>query len=172
MEVFSNKMVVIRRKKVVKYRGSRSHGGGSGKKRRGAGSRGGKGMAGTGKRAGHKKAGLKLPEQRIGAERGFRRRSRLVQIRAVNVGFFTKAVVSHLLKEGKARQENGVVAIDLKALGYDKLLGTGTVSGKFKFIVASCSAQAAEKVQAAGGEVLTAEAPQKSAAKVPAKAAE
>src|SRR3989338_8460072 len=90
MEVFSNKMVVIRRKKVVKYRGSRSHGGGSGKKRRGAGSRGGKGMAGTGKRAGHKKAGLKLPEQSIGAERGFRRRSRLVQIRAVNVGFFTK----------------------------------------------------------------------------------
>ena len=164
-------MVVTRRKKVVKYRGSRSHGGGSGKKRRGAGSRGGKGMAGTGKRAGHKKAGIKLPELRIGGQRGFRRRSRLVPVRTVNVGFFTPHAIARLIKEGKVRSEGGVVVIDLKVLGYDKLLGTGTVSGKFKFTGAQCSAQAAEKVRAAGGEVVVQEAPQRGALKTGASEA-
>ena len=42
-------MVVYKRKKVTKYRGSVTHGGGSRKKRRGAGSIGGRGNAGTGK---------------------------------------------------------------------------------------------------------------------------
>ena len=46
-----------KRKKVNKYRGHTTHGGGHRKKRRGAGSRGGRGRAGSGKRAGHKKAG-------------------------------------------------------------------------------------------------------------------
>lgn len=162
-------MVVHRRKKVVKYRGSRSHGGGSGKKRRGAGSRGGVGRAGTGKRAGHKKAGLKLPEQHIGAARGFRRRSRMVKVRTVNVGFFTLALVARFVNEGKAKLEGGRYTIDLNALGYNKLLGTGTVSGKFMFTVAQCSAQAAEKVRAAGGEVIT-KAPQEVPVKKAARA--
>ena len=43
-------MVVIKRKKSVKQRGSRTHGWGAGKKHRGAGHRGGKGNAGSGKR--------------------------------------------------------------------------------------------------------------------------
>ena len=44
-------MSVNKTKKVGKYRGSKTHGGGHMKKRRGAGNRGGRGMAGTGKRA-------------------------------------------------------------------------------------------------------------------------
>ena len=41
-------------KKVRKYRGSKTHGGGHMKKRRGSGNRGGFGKAGTGKRADQK----------------------------------------------------------------------------------------------------------------------
>ncbi len=44
-----------KRKKVTKYRGSKTHGGGSMKKRRGAGSRGGRGRAGSGKKGDVKK---------------------------------------------------------------------------------------------------------------------
>src|SRR3989338_2045713 len=45
-------MPANKQKKVVRYRGSHTHGGGAKKKRRGAGNRGGRGMAGSGKRAG------------------------------------------------------------------------------------------------------------------------
>ena len=45
-------------KKVRKFRGSHTHGYGSKKKHRGAGSRGGRGMAGSGKRADQKKPSI------------------------------------------------------------------------------------------------------------------
>ena len=47
--------MIIRRKKVNKYRGSQTHGSGAKKKRRGAGNRGGRGMAGPGKIGDQKK---------------------------------------------------------------------------------------------------------------------
>ena len=51
-------MTVNKRKKVTRYRGSKTHGGGAKKKRRGAGNRGGRGMGGSGKRADSKKPSL------------------------------------------------------------------------------------------------------------------
>ena len=45
----------FKKKKLVKQRGSKTHGWGSKKKHRGAGNRGGKGNAGSGKRADQKK---------------------------------------------------------------------------------------------------------------------
>ena len=51
-------MTVNRRKKVVKQRGSHTHGWGSKKKHRGAGNRGGRGMAGSGKRADQRKPSI------------------------------------------------------------------------------------------------------------------
>ena len=145
-------MVVNRRKKVGKYRGHSNHGGGMRKKRRGAGSRGGRGMAGTGKRAGQKKAGL---PPMLGS-RGFLARRNVAAIKTVNIDHFTPLAVEKLVHAGKATKEGNVVVIDLNVLGYGKLLGTGLIKTKVKFMVGTASAKAVEKVKAAGGDVVIA----------------
>lgn len=142
-------MVVHRRKKVVRYRGHTTHGGGHRKKRRGSGSRGGRGNAGTGKRSGHKKDKYHTP---IG-KRGFTSK-RPDAGKAINLGYFTSAQVSRLLKEGKVTQEKGLVTINLKSLGYTKLLATGTPMAKLRFIAASWSAKVEERLKAVGGIIL------------------
>lgn len=145
-------MVVLRRKKVTKYRGNSTHGGGARKKRRGAGSRGGRGRAGTGKRAGQKKAsGL----YQLGSHGFLPRRPTVNTVKGdvINVGYFTPQRLKSWVESGKARKEGDYYVIDLKKLGYRKLLGTGTVTVKLKLVVSSYSAQAAEKVAAAGGTV-------------------
>ncbi len=141
-------MVTYKRKKVTKYRGGGTHGGGARKKRRGAGSRGGRGRAGSGKRAGHKRFG------RVLGQHGFTPKN-VFAVKAVNVSYFTPERVSRLVQEGKAVKEGNFYSIDLKALGYNKLLGTGKTPVKLKLKVRSCSAGAAEKIKAAGGEVIS-----------------
>lgn len=47
--------------------------------------------------------------------------------------------------------------IDLTAVGYEKLLGGGTVRGAYLVIIPKISASAAAKIKAAGGEVLPAD---------------
>lgn len=118
------------RKKTKKMRGSHTHGYGSKKKHRGAGSKGGKGLAGS---SGHKKlfAMEKFPE-RFG-KRGFRRRRK--GRRTINVGEL----------EGKK--------IDLDKAGYDKLLGKGSVSKPFRIKVKKLSKKAKEKIEKAGGRI-------------------
>ncbi len=48
--------------------------------------------------------------------------------------------------------------INLTEMGYTKLLGTGKITKALTITVPACSAAAAEKIQAAGGKVLTEEA--------------
>ncbi len=142
-------MVTYKHKKVTKYRGGSTHGGGARKKRRGAGSRGGRGRAGSGKRAGHKKYGIVL------GKRGFTSHHPVPKVKAVNVGYFTLKLVQQLVAEGKALKEGQFYSIDLGALGYTKLLGTGRTSLKLKITVKKCSSRAVEKIKAAGGEVVS-----------------
>ena len=66
-------------------------------------------------------------------------------VKAVNVSYFTPERVNRLVKEGKAVKEGNFYSIDLKALGYNKLLGTGKTSLKLKLKVKSCGAGAVEK---------------------------
>ena len=145
-------MVVHRKRKVRKYRGKTTHGGGHRKKRRGAGSRGGKGNAGTGKRAGHKKAGMKYVH--LGSHGFLPRRSESVSAKVINVGDLTPPIISKWTQEGKATKEGSYLLINLTQLGYGKLLGTGTAHAKLKLVVSQWSSQAEEKVKAAGGELL------------------
>ncbi len=140
-------MVVRKRRKVGRYRGHSTHGGGHRKKRRGAGSRGGRGLAGTGKKSGH----LKI-RHRLGRT-GFTSKRRAAAPVTVNVGFFTKQMGERLVQEGKAIKEKEVYVINLAQLGYGKLLGTGITSLKLKLIVPAWSAQAEQKVVAAGGSI-------------------
>ncbi len=146
-------MVTYKRKKVTKYRGGSTHGGGARKKRRGAGSRGGRGNAGSGKRAGHMKMKYVKAGHILG-RRGFTSKNTTV-VKAINIGYFTSDRVAKLVKQGKAHKEGNVYAIDLAGLGFNKLLGTGSTPVKLKLTVESCSAGAAEKVATTGGEVIT-----------------
>nr|AJS12303.1 50S ribosomal protein L15P [uncultured archaeon] len=143
-------MVVYRQKKRVRYRGkgSGTHGGGARKKRRGAGSRGGRGNAGTGKRAGHHKFWGSL------GSRGFIPRRSSGKTDVINVGDLTAERLTHWVSEGKATKEGNTYIVDLTSLGYGKLLSTGNFAVKAKITIAQCSPAAAEKVKAAGGEVV------------------
>lgn len=145
-------MVVNRRRKVVKHRGHNTNGHGASKKHRGAGSRGGRGNAGTGKRAGQKKAGLK--GFKLGRIKGFLRRRGLRRDQTVNISNFNSKTIGRYVEAGEAKKEGTTYVIDLTALGYHKLLGTGNTDLKLKITVEKCSASASEKIKAAGGEVV------------------
>lgn len=129
-------MVVRKRKKRVKMRGSHFHGHAK-KKHRGGGSRGGRGMGGVGKGATHKKrAMLKEYGQKYYGKIGF---SSIMseKIRTINI---------RDLPEGKE--------INLTLIGYDKLLGKGNISRAVKVIVKKASKQAIEKIKKSKGEIV------------------
>jgi large subunit ribosomal protein L15 len=148
-EGIKKNMVTNKIKKVHKYRAHVTHGGGHRKKRRGAGSRGGVGNAGSGKRAGHKKYGKKL------GGLGFNPRRSKKVIKVINAGYFTPAKLEKLAGAGKISKEEDSFVIDMKKLGFDKLLSMGEIDSKITFKVASCSPKAREKVEIAGGSVQT-----------------
>ena len=56
------------------------------------------------------------------------------------------------LKSGK--QENGKKILDLKALGFDKLLGGGQVKNAYLIKIDQFTSKAEDKVKTAGGELL------------------
>ena len=146
-------MTTNKRRKVVKYRGSKTHGGGSKKKRRGAGHHGGRGMAGTGKRADQKKPTiLKLYGNTYFGKHGFKRTA-TVRAKAINVGTLND-MLPKLVAEKKATEEEGTFVVDLKNLGFDKLLGSGKVTKKIRVKANAMSHNAVEKIKALGGEAL------------------
>ena len=150
-------MVVHKRKKRVKYRGSTTHGGGHRKKRRGAGSRGGRGNAGTGKRAGQKKAGMK---DRVLGRVGFNpRRTPVVQGKAVNLLFFTPKRLDHFVQQGKVAKERDIYIVDLHKLKISKILSLGEIAVKVKVVRGVVSARAEGKIKKAGGVVESSSAP-------------
>ena len=143
-------MVVNKRKKLARYRGSKTHGGGAKKKRRGAGNRGGKGMAGTGKRADTKKPVIWKNKKYFGRNGFYNQNAR--KIRAINIGF----IDAHIDKFG-IKEKDGTYSFDLKQLGYDKLLGGGRVTRKYEVKAEYVSRKAEEKIKNAGGTVKTPE---------------
>jgi large subunit ribosomal protein L15 len=64
--------------------------------------------------------------------------------KAINVGDLAKLAT-----------ENG--ELNLRKLGYNKLLGTGRISLKLTINVENYSARAEEKIKAAGGEIISIE---------------
>jgi large subunit ribosomal protein L15 len=71
------------------------------------------------------------------------------QAKIINVG----ALEGMVARLSTVKQEDKPV-VDLAALGYTKLLGTGKITKPIMIRVASCSKSAAEKVKSAGGQVL------------------
>lgn len=143
-------MTAKRRKKLSRQRGSHTHGWGSKKKHRGAGNRGGRGMAGTGKRGDAKKPSVWA--ERYFGKHGFKKKNIKVKISPINIRTIGQLLAGWINLK-LAEENEGFIFIDLQKLGYNKLLSNGNASKKFKINVPYASAEAVEKVRAAGGEV-------------------
>ncbi len=143
-------MVVHKRKKAKRLRGSQTHGWGSKKKHRGSGHKGGVGMAGTGKRADQKKPSI-WKEDYFG-KKGFKFKGSKVEVIPVNIQYLEENV-ERLVSEKLAEKSNDVYSVNLSKLGFNKLLGTGRVTKRFNISVRYASGGIISKVKEAGGEV-------------------
>lgn len=143
-------MVVRRRKKVRKLRGSRTHGYGSHKKHRGGGSRGGRGKAGMHK---HKWTYTVKYEPEHFGKRGFSRPKEVVRkLKGINLKDLDK-LVERLLGEKVLEEENGKVKINILKFGYEKVLGSGKITKPLIVEAKAFSERARKKIEEAGGEV-------------------
>ena len=145
-------MTVNKRKKNTRQRGHKTHGWGAKKKHRGKGHHGGAGMAGTGKRADSKKPSIWKDLDYFG-KHGFISKTPKVKINAVNISFIQQHLNKFLSKDLIAKEAE-FYFVELKKLGFNKLLGDGRVSMKFKIKTPYASRIAVEKVKEAGGEVI------------------
>jgi len=138
--------------KKKRQRGSRTHGGGSHKNRRGAGHRGGRGNAGSRKHEQHHhgpwdKHGFTRPDD--------------VQEDVAEVDLQELDENAPLLAaEGVAEEADGTYRIDVREVvegGHDvdvvKVLGSGQVRHELDLLADAFSDGAVEKVEAAGGSV-------------------
>ncbi len=145
-------MVVKRRKKSSRQ--CKTHGWGA-NKHRNSGMRGGYGNAGTGKKSDNKKPSIWGTKTDYFGKHGFVPQAQKY-ICAINL----RDVEDKLpvwLEEKHAKQEAGTIILDLEEVGYNKLLSTGRLTKKIKITVANATAGAAEKVKAAGGELVVKE---------------
>ena len=131
------------------FKNSRTRGRGH-KKGRGAGLRGGRGNAGC-----HKTK--RIMYERVGrvwGAHGFKRPQTVVMANsAINLNVIEENA-SEWVNQGNATKKGKTISIDLKKMGYDKLLGTGVPSKAYNITISAASAKAVEKVEAAGGEII------------------
>ena len=142
--------------KKRRQRGSRTHGGGTHKNRRGAGHRGGRGNAGRDKHEFHNheplgKSGFKRPQKT-------RRDVETVNLRELDED------VAILVDDGVAETSDDGYAIDARDLVDDgheadvvKILGAGQVYNELEVVADAFSESATEAIAAAGGEAVLSE---------------
>jgi len=136
-------------RKIRKKRGSRTVGYGRIGQHRGGGQRGGHGKAGRHK---HLWSYVLRYEPDYFEKKDFRSPRRL-EPNVINVGDVDKEV-TRLLDDGKAIKKVNGIHIDLKGLGYDKILGSGKVTHPLVLRVDSFSKSAAEKIKKEKGRIL------------------
>jgi large subunit ribosomal protein L15 len=143
-----------RLRKVRKQRGSRTHGWGQVGQHRGIGMRGGRGKAGRKK---HKWTYVLKYEPNYFGKHGFQR-SWANRPTTMNVGELDTQI-EELMTNGVIQQEDTGYHINLDELGIGKLLGSGRVTKPLQITVKSWSATAAQKIEAAGGQILAVDQP-------------
>jgi len=140
-----------KKKKSVRMRGHHTHGYGSKKKHRGSGHQGGVGLAGTGKRADQKKPSI-WKEKYFGRY-GFKSiKKNQNHLKTINL-FYIEEHFDLMLADGRIKKEGDFYTIDLAAQGFDKLLGSGTATRKYKITVGAASESAIAKVSEKQGVV-------------------
>jgi len=116
--------------------------------------RGGSGQAG---RYRHKRSSLirtgEFANMHYAGKKGFYPVSAKRPRRILNI-FQLSSLVDRLVAEKKAQLVGDKVAVDLKALGFSKLLGAGSISRPVQVKVDKCSEGAAKKLKEAGGELI------------------
>lgn len=142
---------MARRKKSVRMRGSKTHGYGAKKKHRGAGNRGGKGMAGSGKRGDAKKPSIW--NRHYFGKSGFKRKGIQREIKPINISYIEENLKGLLAKK-LIEEKDGFYVVDVKKLGFNKILGSGKVTKRFKISAEVISKNAADKIKEAGGEII------------------
>jgi len=78
--------------------------------------------------------------------------------RAVNLGQLS-SMIEKLIGEKKVQLDGQKVVLDLKQLGFTRLLGGGSISRPIRVTVDHCSESALEKIKEAGGETILPPAP-------------
>ncbi len=134
-------MVVRRRKRITKLRGSRTQGFGSHKKHRGAGSRGGRGKAGYKK---HKKSWITINDPDYFGKRGFK----------VPVGAKKQTIAITLKDIDLLAKKLNKTEIDVSEFGCDKVLSTGKVTQPLTIKAKKIVDKAKKKIEEAGGKVI------------------
>jgi len=136
-------------RKTAKKRGSKTHGYGNRQKHRGAGSRGGKGMAGS---KNNRWSFISKNFPGYFGRKGFKRPLKVLREEGkdniINVGEIEREVVIDDKIKTKEKIE-----VNLKELGYDKLLSKGKVSRAFIITVDKYSSKALKKIEEAGGKI-------------------
>ncbi|MFP8956990.1 uL15m family ribosomal protein [Natrialbaceae archaeon A-CW3] len=157
--------------KKRRQRGSRTHGGGTHKNRRGAGHRGGRGKAGRDKHEFHnyeqrKKHGFKRPQ-------GVRPTVAEIDVKTLDEDAILYAA------EGDAEETDNGYAIDARDVvedGHDvdvvKVLGSGQVRNELEITADAFTETAREKLEDAGGDAVLTERAQERAAEAEADDAE
>ncbi|MDD1775023.1 MAG: 50S ribosomal protein L15 [Methanobacterium sp.] len=144
--------MIRKTRKIRKLRGSRTIGGGSSKKRRGAGHRGGRGMAG-----GHKHMWswiVKYDPNHYG-KYGFKRPQKTIyNFKPVNLAFLDEKL-DDLVVQGLATKEKGKIVLDVTQLGYNKVLGKGKINKPVIIKSPKFSESAVRKIEEAGGKAET-----------------
>ncbi len=136
--------MATRNRKVRRLRGSRTHSWGRVGQHRSAGHKGGRGKAGLGKH--HWTITVLLKNKNI--PKGFKPPTTRLIKRWINIG----SLDDLYSKYGK--EEDGKRVINLKELGYEKLLGSGTINNAYRIIIDDISENAKNKIEKGGGEVI------------------
>jgi len=143
--------MIRKTRKIRKLRGSRTVGGGSSKKRRGAGHRGGRGNAGL-----HKSKWtwvVKYDPNHFG-KYGFKRpQGHVIEFNPVNIDYLDQKS-EELVKQGLAQKKDQAIEIDVTDLGYNKVLGKGKVTKPLIIKSPKFSSLAIQKIEEAGGEIV------------------
>ena len=137
--------MATRLRKTRKFRGSRNHGWGQVGQHRASGHKGGLGQSGMLKH--HFSSMLKDDPDHFGHSSNNPPTRNIIKKWAS-----VRDLDDLYLQSGK--QENGKKTLDLKALGFDKLLGGGQVKNAYSIKIDQFTSKAEEKVKTAGGELL------------------
>ena len=141
-------MVVRKRKRHEKFRGRRTYHG-SHKLHKGAGGRGGRGQAGLRR---HNKGWMLKHDPDHFGKHGFTRLPLLDRkIKSINLRELD-LIVDKLIDKKMVEEENGKIKINLKKIGYDKLLGTGKITRPLIVEAKYFSKGAVDKLQKIGGK--------------------
>lgn len=140
--------MATRKRKVRKQRGSRTHGWGTSGQHRGSGMRGGYGKVGLFR---HKKSAVIRYGSRV-RKKTLLPKPSPKQRSVTSVGQL-EDLLAHPEYAHAVSEHDGKKLLDLRSLGYAKLLGSGKIRVPILVRIDRFSKSAAAKIEAAGGRI-------------------